>query len=262
VGNVRGAEVKTADAAKGWQLLGQPIVGGVLIVGDHAANHVPPDIDLGIETALLDLHIARDIGVADVATMLVDTGAVNAAFLAAVSRLVVDLNREEGSAGLIPLSSDGHAIPGNAMSEDARQARIERLYRPYHAKLAQILADSRPAMILSLHSFTPSLSSRQEEARPWQIGVLYNEDDRLARIAIPVLAGQGLNVGDQQPYSGRDLNYTMNRHAEGNAIPYLGIEMRQDLVSDPAGVQQMADWLTVALAACRNYLAQSGQLAT
>jgi predicted N-formylglutamate amidohydrolase len=27
----------------------------------------------------------------------------------------------------------------------------------------------------------------------------------------------------------------MNRHAEANGIPYVGIEMRQDLVGDPAG---------------------------
>jgi predicted N-formylglutamate amidohydrolase len=27
----------------------------------------------------------------------------------------------------------------------------------------------------------------------------------------------------------------MNRHAEANGVPYIGIEMRQDLVSDAAG---------------------------
>jgi predicted N-formylglutamate amidohydrolase len=64
--------------------------------------------------------------------------------------------------------------------------------------------------------------------------VLYNQDDRAARIAIPMLAAEGLNVGDNLPYSGRDLNYTMNRHAEANLRPYLGIELRQDLVQTPA----------------------------
>ena len=41
-------------------------------------------------------------------------------------------------------------------------------------------------------------------------------------------------VGDQLPYSGKLLNATMNRHAESNGIPYVGIEMRQDLVGDAA----------------------------
>jgi len=62
--------------------------------------------------------------------------------------------------------------------------------------------------------------------------VLYNQDDRAARIAIPLLAAEGLNVGDNLPYSGRDLNYTMNRHAEAKGRAYLGIELRQDLVRD------------------------------
>jgi predicted N-formylglutamate amidohydrolase len=48
-----------------------------------------------------------------------------------------------------------------------------------------------------------------------------------------MLAAEGLNVGDNLPYSGRDLNYTMNRHAEARGRAYLGIEIRQDLVQTP-----------------------------
>jgi predicted N-formylglutamate amidohydrolase len=108
--------------------------------------------------------------------------------------------------------------------------------------------------LLSLHSFTPSLQSRQEE-RPWDIGVLYNEDDRAARIAIPLLEAAGLHVGDQLPYSGKQLNATMNRHGEGNGIPYLGVEMRQDLVSDAAGQRRFAGILAPILMECRKSLA-------
>jgi hypothetical protein len=90
-----------------------------------------------------------------------------------------------------------------------------------HDALAALLDAAPPALILSLHSFTPSLRSAPEEARPWQVGVLYNADDRAARLAIPLLAAEGLVVGDQQPYSGKLLNATMNRHAEaeGAAVP-------------------------------------------
>ncbi len=49
-----------------------------------------------------------------------------------------------------------------------------------------------------------------------------------------LLEAEGLIVGDQQPYSGKLLNATMNRHAEGR-FPYLGIELRQDLSGDAAG---------------------------
>lgn len=245
-----------------WELLGTPRAGGVLIVGDHASNLVPADIDLGVDPALLEFHIASDIGVRAVADMLVRAGVADAAMLGAVSRLVVDLNREPDSPGLIPVASDGHAIPGNSLDADGRRQRLERFFHPYHARLAEIVALQPPQMILSLHSFTPGLASRPGEARPWEIGILYNDDDRLARVVIPVLAGEGLTIGDQLPYSGRDLNYTMNRHAEGNGLPYLGVEMRQDQVGDAAGAARMARWLSIAVAACRNHLAQFAPPAT
>lgn len=234
-----------------WEIIGEPRAGGILLIGDHASNHVPPAIDLAIPPALLDEHIAIDIGVAGVARHMVEAGAIDAAWLAAQSRLVIDLNRDAHAPGLIPIASDGHAIPGNALNHEQHVARIERFYRPYHEGLAALLEAARPALILSLHSFTPALAT-SDEARPWQVGVLYNNDDRAARIAIPLLEAEGLCVGDQLPYSGKLLNYTMNRHAEGNAIPYLGIEMRQDQVRDSLGQSAWAERLgrickTVAL---------------
>lgn len=223
----------------------------ILIIADHASAHVPGDIDLGIDPALLRQHIALDIGVAEVARLLCErTGC--GAVLADVSRLVIDLNREEDSPGLIPLESDGHPIPGNVGID--RQQRLDRFYHPYHAAITQALDGIDRPFILSLHSFTPALASRLEE-RPWHVGILYNRDDRAARIAIPMLQAAGLNVGDQLPYSGTILNATMNRHAEAGGIPYLGVEMRQDLVSDAAAQARFADYLAPVIEACRNALA-------
>lgn len=221
--------------SEAWRALGEPRAGGVLLIGDHASNHVPADIDLGIAPVLLRNHIAIDLGVAEVAALLVADGAVDAAILGGVSRLVVDCNRDEDAPGAIPIASDGHAIPGNALDHAGREARLARFFRPYHAHVAATIAACPPAMILSLHSFTPALASDPDQARPWQVGVLYNRDDRLVVPAIAALEAEGLCVGDQQPYSGKLLNATMNRHAEANHIPYIGIEMRQDMVSDTAG---------------------------
>jgi len=226
-----------------WTALGAPRAGGILLIGDHASNHVPADIDLGIDPALLNAHIAVDIGVAAVAEQLVDAGAVDAAILGGVSRLVVDCNRDVDAPGAVPIASDGHAIPGNALDHAGREARMARFFHPYHDHIAATVAAQRPAMILSLHSFTPSLASDPEQARPWQVGVLYNKDERLAAPAIAALADEGLIVGDQLPYSGKLLNATMNRHAEANGIPYVGIEMRQDLAGDTAGQALFAEQL-------------------
>lgn len=223
-----------------FRQFGTPTPGGpeskIVCTADHASNHVPADIDLGIPAHLLHEHIAVDIGTAAIAEMLARDHAIPA-HIAAVSRLVCDFNRDETAPGLVPEVSDGHRIPGNVGVD--REARLDRFHRPYHAALDEWLAIAQPSLILSLHSFTPRLASR-DEPRPWQVGVLYNQDDRAARIAIPLFEAEGLTVGDNLPYSGRDLNYTMNRHAEGAGRPYLGIEVRQDQIVDLAGQQYWA----------------------
>ena len=225
-----------------WNLLGKPRAGGLLIVGDHASNHVPGDIALGISADHLKDHIAWDIGVAAVAELMV-ASIDCAAYLGNASRLVVDLNRYPEDHGVLPHFSDGIEITGNVLTPDDREARLSAWYHPYHDRLSELLAETRPLLILSLHSFTPGLKSRPEEARPWEVGVLYNEYEAASKLAIAHLEGAGLIVGDQLPYSGKLLNATMNRHAEANGIPYVGIEMRQDLVSERAGQERFAQIL-------------------
>ncbi|KKC27497.1 N-formylglutamate amidohydrolase [Sphingomonas sp. SRS2] len=216
---------------------------GLLLIADHASNHVPADIDLDIDPVLLDQHMAIDIGVAPLGRLLCDRLDMDGIF-GPVSRLVIDLNREEDAPGLIPQESDGFAISGNKLLDaEGRRARIAHHWRPYHDGIAARIAADRPRLIISLHSFTPRLSARPEEARPWQVGVLYNQDDRAARPGIAALRAAGIVTGDNEPYSGKVLNATMNRHAEGNAIPYLGLEVRQDLIGDEAGVTAWADRL-------------------
>ncbi|WP_294134871.1 N-formylglutamate amidohydrolase [Sphingobium sp.] len=223
----------------------------VLIIADHASARVPDDIDLGIDPVLLANHIAIDIGVAEVSALLAAQLGCTA-ILGGVSRLVIDLNREADAPGLLPVMSDGHAISGNRDADLAQ--RMVRFHHPYHHQVERQLAAMTAPFILSVHSFTPHLASDPEQKRPWDIGVLYNGDDRAARIAIPLLEAAGLMVGDQLPYSGKQLNATMNRHAESNGIPYLGIEMRQDLVGDAAGQRRFADILGPVVLACRRAL--------
>lgn len=240
--------------AEAFRILGTPVPAGVLVVSDHASNRVPEDIDLGIDPALLDQHVAIDIGVAEVAEQLAGRPGF-AAFLGNVSRLVCDFNREEDAAAVIPHASDGHDIPGNLFDIAGREERLARFHRPYHSALANLLRQYPPSLIVSLHSFTPQLTTRPEELRPWQVGILYNEDTRAARLAIPLFEAEGLVVGDQQPYSGKLLNATMNIHAEANGLPYVGIEVRQDQIADAAGQAAWAERLGRIAEALRQELA-------
>jgi predicted N-formylglutamate amidohydrolase len=222
-----------------FEILGSPRNGGILMVCDHAANFVPGDIDLGIGSALLEQHIAWDIGVAGVARYLVQLSDC-AAFLATHSRLVVDLNRYPEDASAIPTKSDGVEIAGNALSSAQRQERLDQYFHSYHNRLEQLLNSAPPALILSIHSFAPRLEIDPDGKRPWEVGILYNKYEAASLIAIDYLEGEGLIVGDQLPYSGKQLNATMNRHAEANDIPYVGVEIRQDLISDAASQERFA----------------------
>lgn len=226
----------------------------ILIIVDHASNHVPADIDLGIAAELLDQHMAIDIGAGPLAGALAQRLACGV-ILGAVSRLVIDLNRETDSPGLIPLHSDGYDIPGNADLRPAdRKARIDAWWHPHHDAIAARIAAGPVRLLIALHSFTPMLRMNGEP-RPWEVGLLYNRDDRGARIAHPLLEARGLVVGDNLPYSGKVLNATMNRHAEAAGIPYLNFEVRQDLVDTPEGVVRWAGILAPVIAAAAEKLA-------
>jgi len=207
----------------------------IVCVADHASNFVPEDIALGISAEMLERHIALDIGVDGVASRLARAHSIPA-HVAQVSRLVVDLHREESHPEVVPTKSDGHLIPGNIGADV--EARLERFHRPYHKALETWLKEIDPGLILSVHSFTPQLETSGEE-RPWDVGLLYNEDDRAARHAIAMFSEFGLKVGDNEPYSGRELNATMNRHAEAHGRPYCALEIRQDLISTSA---EQARW--------------------
>ena len=220
----------------------------LLLVADHASNHVPEGIDLGCDPALLEQHVAVDIGTEALTRGLAATlGAP--AVLAGVSRLVIDLNRGPEAPGLVPANSDGHAIAGNVdLCPRERERRLTRYHATYHEAIAGALDRHPIELIVAVHSFTPQLASRPDEARPWQIGLLHNQDSRAAAFAIAQLRAKGLTVGDNEPYSGRQLNYTMNRHAEARGLPYLGVEIRQDLLVSAADVERWRNILAETIA--------------
>ena len=145
------------------------------------------------------------------------------------------------SAELIPKRSEATDVPGNAdVSAAEREQRISHLHRPYHEAISQVLdrrlLQEKETVLVAIHSFTPIY---MEQKRPWHIGVLYGEDDRLAHPALAHLrTDQGLCVGDNEPYKIDGKDYTIPAHGLDRGLPHLLLEIRQDLITDAAG--QMA----------------------
>lgn len=217
----------------------------VVLVCDHASNAIPAALrQLGLGPAELSQHIAWDIGAAGIARLLaarLDAPAV----LAGYSRLVIDCNRAPGDPTSIAEVSDGIFIPGNRNLDDsAAEARLDEVFWPYHHAITRMLAHRwrhghghAPALV-AIHSFTPVMNGFR---RPWQLGVLWNRDPRLAG---PVIAGfravPDLCVGDNEPYSGREVGFTMDTHGGVAGLPHVEVEIRQDLIADEEGVERWA----------------------
>lgn len=220
----------------------------LLILCDHAANRVPPELgDLGLPAADFQRHIAYDVGaygVARGAAERLDATLVASRF----SRLVIDPNRGETDPTLIMRLYDRTIIPGNARIDADEKARRKALYyTPYHRAVAEerarlTAANGAPPLILSIHSFTRQLRGR--DPRPWQVGVLWDRDPKTAHRLLDLLrADADLCVGDNEPYRGSLPGDTIDRHTAEDGAPHALIELRQDVVETPAGQAAWADRL-------------------
>jgi predicted N-formylglutamate amidohydrolase len=231
-----------------------------LLLADHAGQRVPAALDaLGLPQHELDRHIGWDIGIAGTTRELarrLDAWAIEQTY----SRLLIDCNRPLASPTLIPETSDGTLVPGNAgLTEAQRQQRIDVIHTPYHARINAELDRRRdqgiPTLLVMMHSFTPAMNGSQ---RPWQAGVLYHQDTRFAHALLRTLREEGdLVVGDNQPYSvSSTSDYAVPMHGEARGLVHVELEIRQDLIADAAGQQAWAARLERIFRAMQSELLQ------
>ncbi|MGF1503220.1 MAG: N-formylglutamate amidohydrolase [Paracoccaceae bacterium] len=227
----------------------------LVLVCDHATNREPPGIALGLPAAEMARHIAYDIGARGVTLGLAErlgAGAVLATF----SRLVIDPNRGDDDPTLVMKLSDGAIVPGNRAVDGAEVARRRAAYSaPYHRAISGALdrviaGGGRPALV-SVHSFTPQFRGRPR--RPWHVALLWDRDERLVRPLFGRLrAAPDLVVGDNEPYTGRLEGDCMWRHGTRRGVPHVLIEIRNDLIAEPAGeaawATRLADPIRAAVA--------------
>lgn len=224
-------------------ILNHDAEGDLILLCDHASNHVPEPLDqLGLQANHLEDHIAVDIGAAHVTDRMADMMGV-AAVKATVSRLVIDVNRDLAHPGLIPPISDGVRIPGNeGLCELRTSARVSAYYNPFHSAATRIVQSHKRAgktpFVAGIHSFTAEMEGFE---RPWHIGLMHNKDERLAQALIGILEREtDLVIGDNQPYSGRDLFHTLETHGNAHGLHAVTVEIRNDLLQTPEHYDQWA----------------------
>lgn len=230
------------DSSEAVEVLNPGGSGSLLMLCDHASNQIPPEFDnLGLSESELNRHIGWDIGAAEITRRLSERFDAPA-ILGRISRLVIDVNRDLTSDSLIPETSDDTVIPKNQnLTTEDRKARIDRFYHPFHAavetQMKRMLVGNRIPLVVGMHSFTPLMHGIR---RPWVVGLLWNKDPRLAHAMIKAFRKRGLMTGDNEPYSGKSLFYSMDRHGSAHGLPQATLEVRQDEIETEAGIEKWA----------------------
>ncbi|HVB89912.1 MAG TPA: N-formylglutamate amidohydrolase [Beijerinckiaceae bacterium] len=242
--------------AKSVEIVDGALDAGVLFLCDHASNALPAHYEnLGLAAAQFERHIAYDIGAAHVTRRL--AAALGApALLTRFSRLLIDPNRGADDPTLVMRLSDGAIIPGNSrIGRDEIARRLALYWRPYREETAKLLdamtGSGRIPALISVHSFTPAWRGAQ---RPWEVGILWDNDPRLPAPFMTALREAGVAVGDNEPYDGALAGDTLDAHANSRGLANMLIELRQDLIGDRLAAEAWAERLAAHL---RPVLAQS-----
>lgn len=222
----------------------------ILLICEHATPRIPRRLaHLGLSREDRLRHIGWDIGALALAQAL--SARLDApVFHTNYSRLVVDCNRPIDAPSLMPAISETTMIPGNAnLDPKARAQRIKTLFQPFHQAIARRLdlctTQGRRMQVIGIHSFTPVFKG---QTRPWHAGILYRASTGLAAHLLACLRQEpGLVIGENEPYQIDHDDYTVPVHGEARGLASVLIEMRQDLIATPEGVEDWANRLARCL---------------
>ena len=248
-----------------YELHGDALSGSVVWTCEHASGAVPADWPLSdAEARWCTTHWGYDRGAAPLVRALQERLGGPAIF-GVYSRLLVDLNRAPDDPELCRQQVERAPFaPNVGLFAAQREQRLARYYHPYHRALDRLLTARAtagvPTLLFSVHTFTALYEGRP---RTLDAGVLFDETDRGAA---PLLL-DGLRrrsraeVEPNAPWSGMlGLIYSVAHHGAVHRLPYLELEVRDDLLAGPdpqdwrmpipvrtEGVARWADAVSAAL---------------
>lgn len=151
--------------------------------------------------------------------------------------------RVAGGLGTIPrLVAENVDIYRDRLKVSEGLARIEGVYRPYHACLRRLIAQTHVqfgiAVLIDCHSMPAGLKATGTSARPdFIVGDRYGASatHELSRVAVAVLTGLGYEVARNKPYAGGFITEHYGRPARG--LHALQIEINRGLYIDEKTLQ-------------------------
>ncbi|NOZ33280.1 MAG: N-formylglutamate amidohydrolase [Alphaproteobacteria bacterium] len=218
----------------------------IVLVCEHGSSYMPPEFGgLGLDRAALTSHIAWDPGALELARGL--SAHFDAPLVVQkVSRLIYDCNRPPGALGAMPAQSAGQSIPGNSnLSAADRADRTARFYDRFHDELTGViearLSKGGVPVLVTVHSFTPVYMGVRRDV---QVGILHDDDTRLADRMLAAAKGSGRDVRRNCPYGPEDgVTHTLKSQGVNRGLANVMIEVRNDLIATRADQESIAAWL-------------------
>jgi len=156
--------------------------------------------------------------------------------------------RVVGGLGTIArIVADGEEIYRERLPIGAAFERIERLYRPFHAALADLLETTRKrfgiAVLIDCHSMPSASMAQAPGGRPhFVLGDRFGAscDAKLTRFVRDVLQGSGYDVQINRPYAGGFITEYYGNPIRG--VQSLQLEINRRLYIDEASLAKSKDF--------------------
>jgi predicted N-formylglutamate amidohydrolase len=232
---------------------------GLVLSCEHASWMLPPGIDLGVPSSVVQSQAGWDHGAFEIASRWSEAVGLPV-HAGAFTRMFVDLNRPPDHADVIPRDSYGAPVPRNAeLSPAERAERLEMFHAPFwnavRRDVSARLVDPGACLHLSSHSFDPELDPQH---RTFDCGVLYDPahgfEAELAERMLFALRAAGLDVRANQPYGGTGPALCTTLRIENAGKRYAGIELETShaMTSSAGGCARVANALVPFLESLRD----------